>query len=181
MDTVFLALRVIVSLAAVLGVIWYAHKRLTKSSRAAQVANPIRVVSRQGLSPKSSVVIIEAEGKRFVLGVTEQNVNVLYERDSDPMVTLQPAENFALALSSATDKQPLGDEPLGTEPLGTEPVGTETPGAQPLGADLLGADGQPGRRRDLIRTPATQGMLRGSILSAETWKLSFAALRQGLK
>ncbi|MGO4102366.1 flagellar biosynthetic protein FliO [Leifsonia sp. YAF41] len=176
MDTVFLALRVIVSLAAVLGVIWYAHKRLTKSSRAAQVANPIRVVSRQGLSPKSSVVIIEAEGKRFVLGVTEQSVNVLYERDSDPMVTLQPAENFALALASASDKEPLGAAPLGAAPLDAAPL--DSP---PSGADLLGADGQPGRRRDLIRTPATQGMLRGSILSAETWKLSFAALRQGLK
>ncbi|GAA3863705.1 hypothetical protein GCM10022381_04570 [Leifsonia kafniensis] len=151
MDTLFLALRVIVSLAAVLAVIWYAHKRLTKGSRAAQVANPITVISRQGLSPKSSVVIIEAEGKRFVLGVTEQNVSVLYERDGDPVAAPQPADSFALALASATTDESLG------------------------------ADGQPGRRRDLIRTPASQGMLRGSILSAETWKLSFAALRQGLK
>jgi flagellar protein FliO/FliZ len=149
-DTLFLALRVIVSLAAVLAVIWYAHKRLTRGSRAATVANPITVISRQGLSPKSSVVIIEAEGKRFVLGVTEHNVSVLYERDEVAVAVAEPAERFALALVSATDELPS-------------------------------ADGQPGRRRDLIRTPASQGMLRGSILSAETWKLSFAALRQGLK
>lgn len=151
MDTLFLALRVLVSLAAVLAVIWYAHRRLTKSSHAAKAANPITVISRQGLSPKSSVVIIEAEGKRFVLGVTEQNVSVLYERDGDPVVVAEPAENFALALANASDDEPLC------------------------------VDGQPGRRRDIVRTPASQGMLRGSILSAETWKLSFAALRQGLK
>ncbi len=152
MDTVFLALRVIVSLAAVLAVIWYAHKRLTKVSRAAQVANPITVISRQGLSPKSSVVIIEAEGKRFVLGVTEQSVSVLYERDGDRVVLAQPTESFALALATAADDDTSSR-----------------------------ADAHSSRRRDLVRTPASQGLHRGSILSAETWKLSFAALRQGLK
>jgi len=174
-DTVFLALRVIVSLAAVLAVIWYAHKRLTKVSRAAQVANPITVVSRQGLSPKTSVVIIEAEGKRFVLGVTEQSINVLYERDGDPVAASQPTEDFARALASVIEIAPHSAPELHSAPdLHAAPVLVSAP-------DRLRADAHLGRRRDSIRTPASQGMLRGSILSAETWKLSFAALRQGLK
>ena len=129
-------------------------------SRAAQVANPITVVSRQGLSPKSSVVIIEAEGKRFVLGVTEHNVSVLHERDSDPV-------RRAACRDSRWHSFAAG--PGLSRPTDDDHRHCRVDGARP------------GRRRDLVRTPASQGMLRGSILSAETWKLSFAALRQGLK
>lgn len=153
MDTLFLALRVLVSLAAVLAVIWLAHRRLSRGSRAAKVASPITVISRQGLAQKASVVIIEAEGKRFVLGVTDHAVNVLYERDSDLLtapVSRESADEFAFALAGLTE--PDAEDP--TDLSG--PTHSHTP-------------------------PATQGMLRGSILSAETWKLSFAALRQGLK
>nr|WP_246318474.1 flagellar biosynthetic protein FliO [Leifsonia psychrotolerans] len=149
----FLALRVLLSLAAVLAVIWFAHKRLTSGSRAAKVANPITVISRQGLAQKASVVIIEAEGQRFVLGVTEQAVNVLYQRESSIA-----ADEFAFAMA-----------------------GFDLPEAADPQADSVPVDINPAGPKHSLTPPASQGMLRGSILSAETWKLSFAALRQGLK
>jgi flagellar protein FliO/FliZ len=133
-DILFTGLRVLVSLGAVLGVIWYAHRRIAGRTSSSTAAKPITVISRQGISQKASVVIIEADGRRLVLGVTEHTITVL----ADGAVERAPAHRadvFARTLADA--------------------------GATPT---VL---------------PASHGLLRGSILSAETWKLSWTALRQG--
>lgn len=87
MDTLFLILRVAVSLGAVLALIWYAQKRIIKG-KAVSTAKTRRnkksalvVVSRQGLGAKASAVVIEAGSRRFLLGVTDQNVTVLSEEE----------------------------------------------------------------------------------------------------
>ncbi len=38
---------------------------------------PIRIIARQPIAPKASVVIVDIGDKRFLLGVTEQNVSLL--------------------------------------------------------------------------------------------------------
>jgi flagellar protein FliO/FliZ len=78
-ENVFLALRVVVSLSAVLGVIWYAQRRLGRGKLLHKVVRDIRVVARQSLGSKASVVVVEADGKRLVLGVTDHSVTVLSE------------------------------------------------------------------------------------------------------
>lgn len=79
MDTVFLALRVIISLGAVLGAIWFLHRWLTKGNKsvAKRAGKAITVVARQSLGAKASVAVIETENARFLLGVTEQAVTIL--------------------------------------------------------------------------------------------------------
>ena len=71
-----MVLRVIVSLAAVFGLLFYLRKRvLTRfgSPRASQLS----VVERQGLGPKSSVVLLDVQGRRYLLGVAESSISVL--------------------------------------------------------------------------------------------------------
>ena len=146
MDGITTTLRVIVSLGVVLGVIWYAH-RLINSKKPAK-KNAVTILGKQGLAAKASVVVIEAEGMRFVLGVTEHNVSVLHT--SEPLPQEATAEAFAevLAINANSDSDSASE---------SEPT--------------------PKHKAAYTGTPA---LVAGSVLSAETWKRTYAALRQGL-
>lgn len=152
MDAIFLGLRVLVSLGAVLAIIWWAHRRITRGKKATSTAKPITVISRQGITQKASVVIVEADGRRLLLGVTEHSVNVLSD---SPAPAIQPAAVPIIAPPAATFEQELANAGATADSL------AEVPSSIPT---------QP---------PASQGLLSGSVLSAETWKRSWAVLRQG--
>lgn len=107
MDTVFLALRVLLSLAAVLGVIWYAQRRISRGNRA-RAGKTINVVGRQGIGAKASVAVIDMDGKRFLLGVTEHQVTILHTSDAP----VAPAEAFSQALEEQTGEKPAALEPV---------------------------------------------------------------------
>lgn len=77
MEPVFLALRVMLSLAVVLGLLWIVQRRLGRKSRGNNTGDLVTVVTRRGISQKASVVVVDVEGTRYLLGVTEQSVNVL--------------------------------------------------------------------------------------------------------
>ncbi|MCU1546786.1 MAG: fliO [Homoserinimonas sp.] len=77
MDSLFLALRVILSLAVVLGLLWMLQRKLGRGAGVAGSAKLMTVVTRQVISPKASVVMLDVEGTRFLLGVTEQSVTVI--------------------------------------------------------------------------------------------------------
>jgi len=84
-DTVFLALRVVVALGAVFGALLFAHRWITKGRPGSQPRNrQIAVVARQGLGAKAGIAVVDAGGRRYLLGVTEHAVTVLD--------TLGPAE-----------------------------------------------------------------------------------------
>ena len=103
MDTLFLALRVLLSLAAVLGVIWFAQRRLSKGVRT-KAGKTINVVGRQGVGAKASVAVIDVDGKRFLLGVTEHAVTILHTSDAP----VAAAEAFSQALEAETGEKPVG-------------------------------------------------------------------------
>ena len=173
MDTVLVALRVALSLAAVLGLLWVLQRKLTKGSLGGRTPNLVTVVGRQGLGQKASVVVVDIEGRRFVLGVTEQSVSVLHggeaptDAAASPAVTIHPAaehpvhrsahaaHDFARELDDATQVAARADagrdEATLTPPLILRP------------------------RRDRV-SPSRLG---GSILSPATWQQTAAALRQG--
>jgi len=162
MDTVLVALRVALSLAVVLGLLWVLQRKLTKGSKGGRTPNLVTVVGRQGVGQKASVVVVDIEGRRFVLGVTEQSVSVLHDGQAPtdaaaPVVTNltatlparranHAAVDFARELDDATQ---AGDEL--TPPLILRP------------------------RRDR----AAPSRIGGSILSPATWQQTAAALRQG--
>lgn len=168
METVFLVLRVAVSLGVVLAVIWWAHRRLTAGRARTRKTELVTVVARQAVAPKASVVVVDVDGRRLTLGVTEHGVSVLHDRDApapEPAarpvaapVPLRPAaapnEDFEAMLAAAAFDAPAPAAP------------TQFPtrsAARAASASL-----------------ATHGMRRGSMRSAETWKRSLAGVREGL-
>lgn len=105
MDEILVVVRVVVSLAAVLGLMLWLGRRLQKGQNTrnnplaglvpakfadrlappgpvrprsrAQAAEKIRVVARTGLGGRAQLVVAEFSGVRYVLGVTERGVNVV--------------------------------------------------------------------------------------------------------
>lgn len=116
MDTLFTALRVAVSLALIIGLIWFVQRRSAKWSRK-RSKRPISVIGRQSLGGKSRVVIVEADGTHFVLGVTDSSVVVLKSRELD---------TFADALAELEQAEAESVEPIDRiEPTSTvEPTPT---------------------------------------------------------
>lgn len=105
MDVLTLALRVVLSLAFVVVLLWYIQRRVSRTHQGARAGDPLTIVSRRGLGQKSSVVVVETDGKRFLLGVTEQSVNVLHTSDAPaPVADAAPSTGkvFALKLAAAT-------------------------------------------------------------------------------
>ncbi|MCG2621665.1 flagellar biosynthetic protein FliO [Arthrobacter sp. I2-34] len=156
MDTFVLALRVLLSLAVVLGLLWVLQRRFSRGAAGSSGDVELTVLSRRNVSPKASVVVVETDGKRFLLGVTEQSVNVLHTSDApEPAPAEEPAGAAAFARSlEAADTHD-----------GAAPDTVPAPALYPV----------PGDRRARHRPPSP---LAGSILSPDTWKQTAAALRQ---
>ncbi|MCR2813991.1 flagellar biosynthetic protein FliO [Microbacterium sp. zg.Y1090] len=91
-----------------LGALWFIQRRLTRGT-VARRPEQIRVVARQGLGGKARVVVIEAEGTRYVLGVTEAGVSVI---DSRPALDGPVAVAVAVDAPSARAELPSGDGAL---------------------------------------------------------------------
>ena len=168
MDTVFLALRVIVSLAVVLGVLWWLQKKLSKRGIGKAAGKAITLIGRQAVGPKASVAVVEIDGRRLVLGVTEHAVTVLHSVDQH--LVERQLHPFEVSLAEA---QPV-IYPDNVRPI-TAPV--------PIRAVITTPAVVPGPVQELRRPRGTHrqqptGKLGGSILSPETWRQASAALRE---
>lgn len=91
--------------------------------------------------------MIEVEGRRLLLGVTEQSVNVLHAEE--PVAEAAPDEDFAQALESVTWDADIAPVPA-----------------------LHSIS-----RRDLHGRRRQPSALAGSILSPSTWRQTVEALR----
>jgi flagellar protein FliO/FliZ len=165
-DTVVVALRVILSLAVVLGLLWVLQRRLNRGA-GARANNVVTVVGRQGVGQKASVVVVDVDGRRFVLGVTEQSISVLHDAETDRGAVAvsrtvragsgndRSAVAFARSLHAASGGPTL------------VPPETETPADEPPLTFRPRRDRSSGAR------------LGGSILSPSTWQQTAALLRPG--
>ena len=151
MDTLFVALRVLLSLAAVVGLLWFLQRRITAGTRSTRATKLVNVVTRQGLAQKASVVVIDVEGKRFLLGVTEHSVTVL---DANELPVMDTARAFGDVLAGTGAP---------TTMLPTRPKTTPIP--------------FPPQFDPRTGLPRKSGALDGSILSLSTWKRAAVALR----
>jgi len=93
MDGLLQGLRVLVSLAVVFGLLWYLARRMRGRGGAARRTASVRVLGRAGLGAKAQLVVVEAEGRRMVLGVTEHGVSVLHDADAPPVEEAPAAES----------------------------------------------------------------------------------------
>ncbi|MBE1514395.1 FliO/MopB family protein [Nesterenkonia halotolerans] len=92
MDGFFLILRVAVSLAAVLGLIWFINRRWSGRATSAS-AHAVTMIGRQALGQKSSVAVVDIDDRRYVLGVAEQSVTLLESYPAPDPPEVSPASS----------------------------------------------------------------------------------------
>ncbi|MDQ4138275.1 MAG: flagellar biosynthetic protein FliO [Actinomycetota bacterium] len=169
MDTVFLALRVIVSLAVVLGVLWYLQKKLSKRGIGKAAGKAVTLIGRQAVGPKASVAVVEIDGRRLVLGVTEHSVTVLHSAEAHVAERVVHPFEVSLSEASAPVVYPDNVRPI-TAPVPIRAVIT-TP-------EVLPAPVQELRRPRGSHRSRPTSKIAGSILSPETWRQASAAIRE---
>ena len=121
MDDLLVAVRAVVALAAVLGLLLFLSRRLQKSQNAGTSplaglmpkklarltelrpakspsagggrprAEKITVVARSGIGGKAQLVVAEFGGIRYVLGVTEQGISVVDTQEA-PLIDEEPVD-----------------------------------------------------------------------------------------
>lgn len=80
MDVVWLLLRVIVALVAVLGLIWWGARRLTNGRVVRSGSEPhVMVVDRHALARGSGVAVLAVGNRRLLVGFGDQQVSLLTE------------------------------------------------------------------------------------------------------
>ncbi|XAS64644.1 flagellar biosynthetic protein FliO [Micrococcaceae bacterium Sec5.8] len=188
MDALILGLRVFVALGAVLGLMWLLQRRLVKGTGRRRTDSALKIVSRQSIGQKASVVVVDASGQRFLLGVTDHAVNVLHTGDI-------PAE----AVKEAPPESRRAAGEFARVLAGFNPLPGRDPGVAEMAADRVDevaaapADTPLPRRSTRHRVSHARGPapraktsgaaghapLHGSILAGSTWKQAAAALRSG--
>lgn len=115
METLFLALRVLVALGAILALIWFVQRKVTGkqsgartsvagrfgAARAGMPRKAIAVLGTHRLGAKASISVVEIDGVRMVLGVTEHGISVL-ENAPQPLV-VAPASVAPVAEAPAPE------------------------------------------------------------------------------
>jgi flagellar protein FliO/FliZ len=209
MDALILGLRVFVALGAVLGLMWLLQRRLGKGTGRRRADRALTIVSRQSVGQKASVVVVDASGQRFLLGVTEHAVNVLHTGDipEEPAEAPAPAPRRGGAAGAFAQILAGAGVPAAHLDGAVAPHGAvASDGAMAADGDVAsgraataavaepGAPERPLSRRSSIhreshtRTSPGRGTLsasaahpplHGSILAGSTWKQAAAALRSG--
>ena len=209
METVVLALRVALSLGVVLALLWVLQKRVARGRGGllgTRRESTVTVVARQGVGAKASVVVVDVEGERLVLGVTEASISVLAAAEAPqpveepslaPVARLVPAEPhddpFAqvLARQAATGTASAvaapAPAPAAPAPAAISAVGLSAPVLDALPLRPRGAARSAAVRRgparevrrdvDLRERGRAARALDGSILSPATWRQAAAVLR----
>ncbi|WP_186317556.1 flagellar biosynthetic protein FliO [Curtobacterium sp. 9128] len=169
-----ITLRVALSLGVVLALMWVLHRRMAKGQFGAgrkprgRRSAAVEVVARQGIGGKASVVVVDVEGERLVLGVTEHGVNLLTSGAAPApeltVVTGPVVLPVRPTPSAEAFRQELAEQDRAVPSLPTDPA------AEPLPM-------RPRNRRAQRTVVPTSAQLQGSILSADTWRQAAAALR----
>lgn len=191
MDTLLLVLRVTLSLALVLGIMWFVARRVGKHpTQARGVA--VDVVGRRSLGRRSGVAVVEVEGRRLVLGVSDAGVRLVADLGEVPTA---PMPEPAAVVPTTRRPRPAARD-FATVLAAQDPT-THVPAAQlavALGAAAQGPAAPPTRRANrpahaatltppsaaaLARTTGVArqgGPLAGSVLDKATWSRARAAL-----
>ncbi len=177
MDVVVLALRVLLSLGVVLALLFVLHRKISKLNGNRAGAGLLDVVARQGIGAKASVVVLDAEGTRFYLGVTEHSVSVLHASTAPRALHAVPGSDGVPDAGRPVSGTPSGPAAETAEArfAASLRLAAAAPGPAPK------ADAYPTSRRAAraARSPRPAAPLQGSVLSPGTWKQAAAFLRQG--
>ncbi len=153
MDAFLLILRVGLSLTVVMVLLWMAQKRFSRGGRH-QGPAVVEVIGRRNVGQKASVVVVESDGQRFLLGVTESSINVLHASEA-------PIPNPDAGPTGGPDGDPAFAEVL------------KAAGEPPLRRDA-------GARRMRQASGGTSA-LHGTIFARSTWTQAGAAVKKGMR
>jgi len=122
-ETLVLTVRVAVSLALVLGLLWFLSRRLGGAGSAPRRL-PITVLGRQTLGRRSGVAVVEVAGRTLVLGISDANVQLLTELDIDPYE--EPDEPLTEGVEGPRSHRDLKDGPAVTSALSGSVLAPQT-------------------------------------------------------
>ena len=91
-----------------------ARAGLPRSRRSARsdAVTDITVVAKRGIGPKAQVAVVEIDGARYVLGITEGGVSMLDRIDPPSDVAARDAGHDELGTSRPALRDVAGDAPL---------------------------------------------------------------------
>lgn len=150
MDGVVVVLRVLVSLAVVVALVWYLARRLGRGHADASREAEVRVLDRHSLSKHAGVAVVAAGDRRLLVGFADAGVQLITE--------LRPVPTLPQPMS-ATPPAPPAHTGAPTRPA-------PRPSSRPE-AGLEVPAGLPVNRRP--------GLLAGSVLSPQTWHATVRA------
>lgn len=163
MDYAGQAIRLVLSLAVVLALMWLAA-RVLKGRAVRGGGDVVTVLGRAQLARGASVAVVRVADRALIVGVTEQRIALLSET---PATALAPAAEAASTVSPAGTvvAMPAGANSALTINARTGvQSGTHTGTAQAGGPDA--------------GTARSDGPLAGSVLSPQTWKQAVEVLRE---
>jgi len=188
-----LLLRVALSLACVVGLIWFAGRRLSGNQARRTPAGPsMRVVGRQALGRHAGVAVVAIGNRRLLLGYGEQQVTMLTELalvlEPAPLpvatrpAAVPPASSLPtarVAPESLLSGQPSARPALDIDALLAQArVDAEAPAAAGSHApSVLESPAVPAPRSAVDGVPLSRGALDGSTLSLDTWRRALATLQ----
>ncbi|MFN3865171.1 MAG: flagellar biosynthetic protein FliO [Demequina sp.] len=160
METLLLTLRVSLSLAAVLALLWWLSRRVQAGMGDRRRHQPMAVISRQQLSRRAGLALVEVGGRRLVVGYSEQGVSLVHdagEAPDDPIpADLAPALHPVDSTLAANGFLPSAGTTARTSAHDPAHVVAARKAAAPR-----------------LRTP-----LDGSILAPDTWRKAVVAVQE---
>lgn len=111
MDLLALLARVVLSLAVVLALLWFAARALRKNQQRSSRGVEVDVLVRQPLAQRSSLAVVQVGDRALVLGVTESRVELLAETSLEALAS--PAPVADVPVSSVDDLGQTVELPTG--------------------------------------------------------------------
>lgn len=158
-SSIVLLLRVLLSLACVLGLMWFLGRRIARGRVAARArTTTISVVAKQSLGGRTGVALLEVGGRRLLVGTGEHGVTLLTELEPEP----EPAEDGAARTEIDTEEleRMLAAPSPTDDDASSAPTTLTTPAARTLA----------------VSTP--RNPLEGSILAPSTWRRAVVAVQE---
>ncbi|TRW45640.1 FliO/MopB family protein [Georgenia yuyongxinii] len=207
LDSVLLGLRVALSLALVLVILWFIARKVNQGGAATRRV-PITVLGRQSLGRRSGLAVVEVAGRTLVVGVSETGVQLLTELGADAELTAADAVGASGASTTAELAASLGATGTTAQPAAAGgqviagrfsptadaaddgDVLAERPAFRPVGAErrrrsfeqVLATETDIVPRHRARRRAAapqlTTGPLAGSVLDKTTWTRTWAAIQE---
>ena len=161
MDTVWLILRFVVSLAVVIALIWGLAR--VKKRVSPKGAGSIQLVSKVPISKKGSLLLVEVGGKTMMIGATDNNITLLSVIETTADIDEVKEDRRPVHLDSLLDPD--------LQYLDLQYPDLQYP-------DLQHPDLPDREAVASLHRPKGEGRLAGSVLSPTTWRQLTEALRE---